>query len=78
VHQDPPHHLAPETRETEQSFVRAAPILEILMLAMLPAWRGARPMQPARWLKSVGLAVASPRPGECEASVLQPALCSGA
>ncbi len=78
MYQDPQRRLALETRETERPFVLAAPMVGISMVAMFLAWRGARPMQQARWLKSVGLAVASPRPGEFEASVLPPALCSGA
>ncbi len=45
---------------------------------MFLAWRGARPLQAARWRKSVDRAVASPQQGECEASVLPPAPCSGA
>ena len=67
-----------ETRETELSFVLAALMLGILMVAMFLAWRGARPMQRARWLKPVDRAVASPRRCECEASVPPPVLCSGA
>ena len=46
--------------------------------AMVLAWRGARPVWKARWLKSVDRAVASLRRGECAASVPPPALCSGA
>jgi hypothetical protein len=37
VYQAPQRRLALETRETEQSFAQAAPMLEILMLAMLLA-----------------------------------------
>ena len=42
------------------------------------AGQGARPVQQARWLKLVDRVVASPRWGECEASVPPPVLCSGA
>ena len=78
VYQALQDHPALETRETELAFVLAALMLGISMVAMFLAGRDARPMQQARWLKSVECAVASPRRGECEASVPPPALCSGA
>ena len=54
-------HPALETRETEPFFVLAALMMGISMIAMFLAWRGARPVQRARWLKSADRAVASPR-----------------
>lgn len=67
-----------ETRETERPSALDVLVLGILLVAMFLAWRGARPLQQARGLKSVDRVVASPRRGECEASVPPPALCSGA
>lgn len=54
-------HPALETRETEPFFVLAALMLGISVIAMFLAWRGALPVQRARWLKSADRAVASPR-----------------
>ena len=61
VYQTLPGHPALETRETELSFVLVALMLGISMIAIFLAWRGARPVQRARWLKSADRAVASPR-----------------
>ena len=61
VYQALQDHPALETRETEPFFVLVALTLGISMIAMFLAWRDARPVQRARWLKSADRAVASPR-----------------
>ena len=53
--------LALETRETELSFVLAALMMGISMVAMFLAWKGARPLQQVRSLKIAKGGVASPR-----------------
>jgi len=53
--------LALATRETELSFVLAALLLLMSMVAMFLAWRAVRPTRQDRSPKPGGRAVASPR-----------------